>query len=1137
MILPMDWLCVHLSRLRIIFILLCSIVDHVVLITVETSQHSSPSPTHSPSSSPSVSSSFFKSTHNISSNSVVNNNIARYKTVYACEDKILEIKCDEGYLIHLIRANYGRYSISICNSHGNLDWKVDCTSPHSYEVISKRCGQRNSCRVPASSKIFDDPCSLTFKYLEVHYQCKESVVDGKPWLSSKAKPGSFSSQDDDHGHELSSTSRPPIIVPITSTTRTSSTLPPVQSGGSINLRTFTSTMFPPSWKSSDISSTTRSSSSTHWNGETGNMNNPVTISTSAPWRPPKVSIITGKTLPSTTPMPSVYKTLHQLSSGTSSTSSTSTTTTLAPPYERSDNLQGIGINGDANSNFNLNSNGKRTTTLPPWLKARLPSTTLSTLDEHSIHDTLDSVDNNYSGYPGSIWSFASNTHYSTNGSSLSSKSPSLFSSLPENSSRTNRAQTTNLLVIVSISSLIAIIIYSITLVLLIISRITNHRQIVYKNICFILILSSVILCIISFQPWTESSSPLCNTVGILLHFLLQAIFNVILIDSIRVYWCSSSSSPTLPTATTNSSSSSSTSSATSSTSFSSSSPSATSSASSSSTTAFSSHLDCDKMESPLSTLSTTGNIVNPLNNPATNSNTTNAAANKPTFSSSLSLISKNSITLYLLTYGLPIVTIGISFLIEPTLIYRGLTPGSTGSTTHSLLMTYCWFTSSTTPSSILFQTSLWVFLPTFLSIFFTALLVLLTIYGKMSPSSTPSTNPSGQDASMGNTQSTGLPIYGSNPSHYHTNQGSLIDYKTGINVTDSSGIAIIQQSGYTNNAQQNQQQNNRHHSLRHSHHNGHHNSQPSHHHHHHHHHHRSHHRQLEHNWQPTLYLLLLECCFWLMFNIYLTSPATNVIATIIFSLLNVSNAAGVCTITFIRNRRARHNVRKWLLINKYVPNCFKFGSTANIEPSSMSPLSTVNGLTNSGSTATPMTACFYSLDPSHLMSPPSPIIKLTSSLSNCSSSRLHTLNVNNNINHLHTHQHTTTLNPHQYQQQQQSQFSRSMNDGSNNVLRASQETLSLHHANLTLASGRPTSGLNNGQVGAPGRQLVPEVSPYAPPVPIYLHEYEDISSNLATDSYSFIGQPRVGPTNSYYYHTTRSPIYYSDRKQVSLDQS
>uniref|UniRef100_T1KX91 SUEL-type lectin domain-containing protein n=1 Tax=Tetranychus urticae TaxID=32264 RepID=T1KX91_TETUR len=976
---------------------------------------------------------------------VVNNNIARYKTVYACEDKILEIKCDEGYLIHLIRANYGRYSISICNSHGNLDWKVDCTSPHSYEVISKRChsmrecnitvsstifedhcpgtykylevqydclpkvihqhlglcGQRNSCRVPASSKIFDDPCSLTFKYLEVHYQCKESVVDGKPWLSSKAKPGSFSSQDDDHGHELSSTSRPPIIVPITSTTRTSSTLPPVQSGGSINLRTFTSTMFPPSWKSSDISSTTRSSSSTHWNGETGNMNNPVTISTSAPWRPPKVSIITGKTLPSTTPMPSVYKTLHQLSSGTSSTSSTSTTTTLAPPYERSDNLQGIGINGDANSNFNLNSNGKRTTTLPPWLKARLPSTTLSTLDEHSIHDTLDSVDNNYSGYPGSIWSFASNTHYSTNGSSLSSKSPSLFSSLPENSSRTNRAQTTNLLVIVSISSLIAIIIYSITLVLLIISRITNHRQIVYKNICFILILSSVILCIISFQPWTESSSPLCNTVGILLHFLLQAIFNVILIDSIRVY--------------------------------------------------------C---------------------------NTTNAAANKPTFSSSLSLISKNSITLYLLTYGLPIVTIGISFLIEPTLIYRGLTPGSTGSTTHSLLMTYCWFTSSTTPSSILFQTSLWVFLPTFLSIFFTALLVLLTIYGKMSPSSTPSTNPSGQDASMGNTQSTGLPIYGSNPSHYHTNQGSLIDYKTGINVTDSSGIAIIQQSGYTNNAQQNQQQNNRHHSLRHSHHN-----------------------------------------------------ATNVIATIIFSLLNVSNAAGVCTITFIRNRRARHNVRKWLLINKYVPNCFKFGSTANIEPSSMSPLSTVNGLTNSGSTATPMTACFYSLDPSHLMSPPSPIIKLTSSLSNCSSSRLHTLNVNNNINHLHTHQHTTTLNPHQYQQQQQSQFSRSMNDGSNNVLRASQETLSLHHANLTLASGRPTSGLNNGQVGAPGRQLVPEVSPYAPPVPIYLHEYEDISSNLATDSYSFIGQPRVGPTNSYYYHTTRSPIYYSDRKQVSLDQS
>ena len=62
----------------------------------------------------------------------------RYRTAYACEGSRLSIECDEGTVIHLIRANYGRFSISICNDHGNLDWSVDCTSARSYYVISQR---------------------------------------------------------------------------------------------------------------------------------------------------------------------------------------------------------------------------------------------------------------------------------------------------------------------------------------------------------------------------------------------------------------------------------------------------------------------------------------------------------------------------------------------------------------------------------------------------------------------------------------------------------------------------------------------------------------------------------------------------------------------------------------------------------------------------------------------------------------------------------------------------------------------------------------------------------------------------------------------------------------------------------------
>ncbi|GLH02729.1 Uncharacterized protein GBIM_08694 [Gryllus bimaculatus] len=60
---------------------------------------------------------------------------ARYDTAYACEGKTLKIECKEGELIHLIRANYGRFSITICNDHGNTDWSVNCMSHKSLRVL------------------------------------------------------------------------------------------------------------------------------------------------------------------------------------------------------------------------------------------------------------------------------------------------------------------------------------------------------------------------------------------------------------------------------------------------------------------------------------------------------------------------------------------------------------------------------------------------------------------------------------------------------------------------------------------------------------------------------------------------------------------------------------------------------------------------------------------------------------------------------------------------------------------------------------------------------------------------------------------------------------------------------------------
>jgi hemolysin activation/secretion protein len=60
------------------------------------------------------------------------------RTLYACEEKQLEIDCQPGESIQLIRANYGRFSIQICNEHGTVDWKVNCMSPDSFDIIARR---------------------------------------------------------------------------------------------------------------------------------------------------------------------------------------------------------------------------------------------------------------------------------------------------------------------------------------------------------------------------------------------------------------------------------------------------------------------------------------------------------------------------------------------------------------------------------------------------------------------------------------------------------------------------------------------------------------------------------------------------------------------------------------------------------------------------------------------------------------------------------------------------------------------------------------------------------------------------------------------------------------------------------------
>uniref|UniRef100_A0A6A7FTK4 Latrophilin Cirl-like isoform X6 n=1 Tax=Hirondellea gigas TaxID=1518452 RepID=A0A6A7FTK4_9CRUS len=110
----------------------------------------------------------------------------RYRTTYACEGSTLNMNCEAGHVINLIRANYGRFSITICNEHGNTEWSVNCMSRRSHRVLHDKCSQRQNCSVAASTRGFGDPCPGTLKYLEAQFQCLPvNLPHGRPrpiWL-------------------------------------------------------------------------------------------------------------------------------------------------------------------------------------------------------------------------------------------------------------------------------------------------------------------------------------------------------------------------------------------------------------------------------------------------------------------------------------------------------------------------------------------------------------------------------------------------------------------------------------------------------------------------------------------------------------------------------------------------------------------------------------------------------------------------------------------------------------------------------------------------------------------------------------------------------------------------------------------
>ena len=60
------------------------------------------------------------------------------RTGYTCEGEQLLIQCEEEADIQIVRANYGRFSIAICNDDGKTHWSVNCMSPKTRHILQNK---------------------------------------------------------------------------------------------------------------------------------------------------------------------------------------------------------------------------------------------------------------------------------------------------------------------------------------------------------------------------------------------------------------------------------------------------------------------------------------------------------------------------------------------------------------------------------------------------------------------------------------------------------------------------------------------------------------------------------------------------------------------------------------------------------------------------------------------------------------------------------------------------------------------------------------------------------------------------------------------------------------------------------------
>ncbi|XP_032375875.1 L-rhamnose-binding lectin SML isoform X1 [Etheostoma spectabile] len=98
----------------------------------------------------------------------------------ACEGSLAQLQCDQGQVIFVYGADYGRRDQTTCiyQRPPNQVQNIYCSSPT--PKVADSCNGKNSCTIAASNSVFGDPCVGTYKYLDVAYTCDYPGTDLLP---------------------------------------------------------------------------------------------------------------------------------------------------------------------------------------------------------------------------------------------------------------------------------------------------------------------------------------------------------------------------------------------------------------------------------------------------------------------------------------------------------------------------------------------------------------------------------------------------------------------------------------------------------------------------------------------------------------------------------------------------------------------------------------------------------------------------------------------------------------------------------------------------------------------------------------------------------------------------------------------